>query len=144
MWLSLRAHEESNAARKLTKEQRQEKKARKLKEDTSLGVHVSVYRWGESSTASVTHFQFSFTSANRRKRPTFATIRTISTRSVVTFKSQVKQVLLDVDKLIFFNRSAGIDSLTHWLSEVQTLTCDIPQTYLLPGSLINLLYFICI
>lgn len=39
-----RAHEEANAARKLTKEQRRSKKEKKLKEDTSLGVHVSVYR----------------------------------------------------------------------------------------------------
>ncbi|KAK3597920.1 hypothetical protein CHS0354_042261 [Potamilus streckersoni] len=39
-----KAHEEANAARKLTTEQRKEKKARKIKEDTSLGVHVSVYR----------------------------------------------------------------------------------------------------
>lgn len=37
-------HEETNAARKLTTEQRKEKKAKKLKEDVSLGVHVSVYR----------------------------------------------------------------------------------------------------
>lgn len=39
-----RAHEEANAARKLTTEQRRSKKEKKLKEDTSLGVHVSVYR----------------------------------------------------------------------------------------------------
>ena len=39
-----REHEESNAARKLTDEQRKEKRIRKIKEDTTLGVHVSVYR----------------------------------------------------------------------------------------------------
>ncbi|XP_069074664.1 U4/U6 small nuclear ribonucleoprotein Prp3 isoform X2 [Pleurodeles waltl] len=39
-----KAHEEANAARKLTSEQRKEKKAKKLKEDISLGVHTSVYR----------------------------------------------------------------------------------------------------
>lgn len=39
-----KAHEEANASRKLTAEQRKDKKVRKLKEDTSLGVHVAVYR----------------------------------------------------------------------------------------------------
>uniref|UniRef100_A0A8C7NM97 U4/U6 small nuclear ribonucleoprotein Prp3 n=1 Tax=Oncorhynchus mykiss TaxID=8022 RepID=A0A8C7NM97_ONCMY len=39
-----KAHEEANAARKLTTEQRKEKKVKKLKEDLSLGVHISVYR----------------------------------------------------------------------------------------------------
>ncbi|KAM7298169.1 U4/U6 small nuclear ribonucleoprotein Prp3 isoform X2 [Ixodes scapularis] len=39
-----KAHEEANASRKLTTEQRREKKVKKLKEDTSRGVHVSVYR----------------------------------------------------------------------------------------------------
>lgn len=39
-----RAHEEANASRKLTTEQRRDKKLRKLKEDTSRGVHVAVYR----------------------------------------------------------------------------------------------------
>lgn len=39
-----KAHEEANAARKLTTEQRRDKKIRKMKEDTTLGVHVSVYR----------------------------------------------------------------------------------------------------
>ncbi|KAK2194112.1 hypothetical protein NP493_2g07042 [Ridgeia piscesae] len=47
-----RAHEEANAARKLTKEQRRDKKIRKLKEDTSLGVHVSVYRIRDFSNPS--------------------------------------------------------------------------------------------
>lgn len=41
----LKAHEDANAARRLTADQRREKKARKLKEDTSLGVHVAVYRY---------------------------------------------------------------------------------------------------
>ncbi|KAK0090813.1 hypothetical protein PV325_003833 [Microctonus aethiopoides] len=40
----LKAHEDANAARRLTADQRREKKAQKLKEDTSLGVHVAVYR----------------------------------------------------------------------------------------------------
>jgi U4/U6 small nuclear ribonucleoprotein PRP3 len=39
-----RGHEEANAARKLTKEQKREKKIRKIKENTSNGVHVCVYR----------------------------------------------------------------------------------------------------
>ncbi|GIY63806.1 hypothetical protein CDAR_601471 [Caerostris darwini] len=39
-----KAHEEANAARKLTVEQKREKKIRKLKEDTSAGVLVAVYR----------------------------------------------------------------------------------------------------
>ncbi|KAI1901527.1 hypothetical protein AGOR_G00035340 [Albula goreensis] len=39
-----RAHEEANAARKLTAEQRKEKKVKKLKEDLSHGVHIAVYR----------------------------------------------------------------------------------------------------
>lgn len=40
---SNRAHEETNAARKLTPAQRSEKKAKKLQEDTSNGVKVAVY-----------------------------------------------------------------------------------------------------
>lgn len=39
-----KAHEEANNQRKLTTEQRREKKVKKLKEDTTLGVQVSVYR----------------------------------------------------------------------------------------------------
>ncbi|XP_062848700.1 U4/U6 small nuclear ribonucleoprotein Prp3 [Trichomycterus rosablanca] len=39
-----KAHEEANAARKLTAEQRKEKKVKKLKEDLTQGVHISVYR----------------------------------------------------------------------------------------------------
>lgn len=42
-----RAHEAANAARKLTPEARREKTIRKLKEDTSLGVHVAVFRLTE-------------------------------------------------------------------------------------------------
>ena len=41
----LKAHEEANAKRKLTPQQRKEKKIAKLKEDTTAGVHVAVYRW---------------------------------------------------------------------------------------------------
>ncbi|XP_034030595.1 U4/U6 small nuclear ribonucleoprotein Prp3 isoform X2 [Thalassophryne amazonica] len=39
-----KAHEEANAARKLTAEQRKEKKAKMLKEDLTNGVHIAVYR----------------------------------------------------------------------------------------------------
>ncbi|XP_025048802.1 U4/U6 small nuclear ribonucleoprotein Prp3 isoform X2 [Alligator sinensis] len=39
-----KAHEEANAARKLTAEQRKAKKVKKLKEDISQGVHIAVYR----------------------------------------------------------------------------------------------------
>ena len=39
-----RAHEENNAARKLTAEQRKEKKIAKIKENTDEGVLVAVYR----------------------------------------------------------------------------------------------------
>ncbi|XP_054750918.1 U4/U6 small nuclear ribonucleoprotein Prp3-like [Lytechinus pictus] len=39
-----RTHEETNAARKLTAEQRKEKKERKIREDISSGVNVNVYR----------------------------------------------------------------------------------------------------
>lgn len=37
-------HEDANAARKLSQDQRREKRRRKLQEDTTLGVHVSVFR----------------------------------------------------------------------------------------------------
>lgn len=47
-----KAHEEANASRKLTDEQRREKKMRKLQEDTTLGVHVTVYRVRELTSAS--------------------------------------------------------------------------------------------
>ncbi|CAL8125507.1 unnamed protein product [Orchesella dallaii] len=40
----LKTHQEANASRKLTPEQRKEKKLKKLEEDVSLGVQVSVYR----------------------------------------------------------------------------------------------------
>lgn len=39
-----RAHEESNASRKLTGEEKKAKKMRKIKEDTSLGTYVTVFR----------------------------------------------------------------------------------------------------
>ena len=41
---SFRAHEDANAARKLTAEQRKEKKIKKIKEDLTHGVHIAVYR----------------------------------------------------------------------------------------------------
>ena len=41
----LKAHEDANAARKLTPEQRREKKINKLKEDTSTGVNTAVFRY---------------------------------------------------------------------------------------------------
>lgn len=37
-------HEEANASRKLSKEEKAEKKTRKIAEDTTLGVHVAVFR----------------------------------------------------------------------------------------------------
>ena len=39
-----RAHQEANAARRLTTDQRRDKKARKIKEDVTLGVNVAVFR----------------------------------------------------------------------------------------------------
>lgn len=39
-----RIHEEANAARMLTPEQRRAKKLQKMQEDTSTGVHITVYR----------------------------------------------------------------------------------------------------
>jgi len=39
-----KGHEEANANRKLTKEQRRDKKIKKIKEDVTLGVNVAVYR----------------------------------------------------------------------------------------------------
>lgn len=47
-----KAHEEDNQARKLTDDQRREKKIKKLKEDTSMGVHISVYRIKDLSNQS--------------------------------------------------------------------------------------------
>lgn len=40
-----KAHEDANAERKLTDEQRRDKKVRRIQEDTGLGVHVTVYRY---------------------------------------------------------------------------------------------------
>lgn len=48
-----RNHEEANAARKLTPEQCKAKKLRKLKEDLSCGVHVTVYRVRDLSNQAV-------------------------------------------------------------------------------------------
>jgi U4/U6 small nuclear ribonucleoprotein PRP3 len=39
-----KAHEDANNARKLTVDQKKQKKLKKVKEDTNLGVHVAVYR----------------------------------------------------------------------------------------------------
>jgi len=39
-----KAHEEANASRKLTVEEKKQKKVKKIKEDVQLGVHVSVFR----------------------------------------------------------------------------------------------------
>ncbi|TGZ69959.1 hypothetical protein CRM22_003447 [Opisthorchis felineus] len=47
-----RAHEAANAARKLTKEQARYKRIKKIKEDTSQAVHVSVYRVKDFSNPS--------------------------------------------------------------------------------------------
>jgi len=48
----LKTHHEMNVSRKLTTEQKKEKKLKKIKEDTSLGVHVSVYRIDDLSNQS--------------------------------------------------------------------------------------------
>lgn len=48
----LKAHQDANAARKLTPDQRRDKKIRKLKEDTTTGVHVSVYKVTDFSNGS--------------------------------------------------------------------------------------------
>ncbi|CAF1047337.1 unnamed protein product [Adineta ricciae] len=40
----IRTHEETNAARKLSAEQRREKKTKRAREDTTTGVHAAVYR----------------------------------------------------------------------------------------------------
>ncbi len=42
--LYFRTHEETNAARKLSAEQRREKKTKRATEDTANGVHAAVYR----------------------------------------------------------------------------------------------------
>ncbi len=46
-------HEEQNEARKLTDAERAAKKKRKIMEDTSTGVHVSVYRVKDLSDPAV-------------------------------------------------------------------------------------------
>lgn len=46
----LKAHEDANNARKLTVEQKRDKKVRKMKEDVSCGVSVAVYRIRELNT----------------------------------------------------------------------------------------------
>jgi hypothetical protein len=51
-----KAHEEANAARRLTADQRREKKVRKLKEDTTLGVSVTVYRYYKNLMFNFLHF----------------------------------------------------------------------------------------
>lgn len=48
----LKAHEMANAERKLTPEAKRIKKIKKLKEDTSLGVYISVYRIWDLSNPS--------------------------------------------------------------------------------------------
>jgi U4/U6 small nuclear ribonucleoprotein PRP3 len=40
----LRKHQQTNEEQKLTKEERSEKKTRKIMEDTSVMVHVAVYK----------------------------------------------------------------------------------------------------
>jgi U4/U6 small nuclear ribonucleoprotein PRP3 len=52
MALRLKTHVDANLSRKLTPEQKKEKKIKKLKEDTSLGVNVAVYRVGDFSNQS--------------------------------------------------------------------------------------------
>lgn len=52
-----KAHEEANAARRLTADQRREKKVRKLKEDTTLGVSVAVYRYYKHLMFNFLHFR---------------------------------------------------------------------------------------
>ena len=47
-----RKHEQANASRKLTAEQKRAKKIKKLQEDTSTGVHVTVYRVKDLSNLS--------------------------------------------------------------------------------------------
>ncbi|XP_059476632.1 U4/U6 small nuclear ribonucleoprotein Prp3 isoform X2 [Neocloeon triangulifer] len=47
-----KAHEDANAARKLTPEERRSKKIKKMKEDTTLGVQVAVFRVTDLSNQS--------------------------------------------------------------------------------------------
>jgi uncharacterized protein YdaU (DUF1376 family) len=44
IWHFFRTHEETNAKRKLSAEQRREKKTKRALEDTASGVHAAVYR----------------------------------------------------------------------------------------------------
>lgn len=48
----LKTHQDANQARKLTPDQRRDKKIRKIKEDTTTGVHVSVYKVTDFSNGS--------------------------------------------------------------------------------------------
>ena len=48
-----RKHEKANVERKLTPEERKAKKLRKLKEDLSCGVHVTVYRVRDLSNPAI-------------------------------------------------------------------------------------------
>ncbi|KAK7081259.1 U4/U6 small nuclear ribonucleoprotein Prp3 [Halocaridina rubra] len=48
----LKAHQDANAARKLTPDQRREKKIRKIKEDTATGINVAVYKVTDFSNGS--------------------------------------------------------------------------------------------
>lgn len=48
----LKAHQDANAARKLTPEQQREKKIHKIKEDTTTGIHVTVYKVTDFSNGS--------------------------------------------------------------------------------------------
>ena len=52
-FLLCRKHEEANAARKLTPEQRKAKNLKKLREDLSCGVHVTVYRVRDLSNQAI-------------------------------------------------------------------------------------------
>lgn len=48
----LKAHQDANQARKLTPDQRRDKKIQKIKEDTTTGVHVAVYKVTDFSNGS--------------------------------------------------------------------------------------------
>jgi len=48
----LKAHQDANQARKLTPDQRRDKKMSKIKEDTTTGVHVAVYKVTDFSNGS--------------------------------------------------------------------------------------------
>ena len=51
-FLCSRKHEEANSSRKLTTEQKRAKKIKKLTENTSTGVHITVYRVSDLSNQS--------------------------------------------------------------------------------------------